>query len=295
MKIEGIFVSILIVLISVMACQKNTKPIEKTPTGKLAYDLDNFDKKHFLPEDLEEISGIAYYKPHHIACVQDEEGKVYIYNLERKKITQYITFGKSGDYEDIALNGSQAYVIKSNGKIYTFEIENKRKVEAKVLETTLSLKNDVEGLALDFDKKNLLLACKGRVDKGKKGSEKMKAIYSYSLDNQELNPKPRYLIDLDKLKDFLKDKDLPEKKKFTFKPSGICVHPIDKKIYLIASEGNLLLVLNEDGSFFEAAYLPPKIYKQPEGICFAPNGDMYVSSEGRTGDGYILKFSYLKK
>jgi uncharacterized protein YjiK len=34
--------------------------------------------------------------------------------------------------------------------------------------------------------------------------------------------------------------------------------------------------------------------KQPEGICFAPEGDLYISSEGRGADGFILRFAYAK-
>ena len=37
--------------------------------------------------------------------------------------------------------------------------------------------------------------------------------------------------------------------------------------------------------------LDEKLFRQPEGICFSPEGDMYISNEGQGGKGYILKFN----
>jgi len=40
--------------------------------------------------------------------------------------------------------------------------------------------------------------------------------------------------------------------------------------------------------------LDPQLYNQPEGMTFAPNGDLYISNEGGEGIATILKFVYKK-
>ena len=41
--------------------------------------------------------------------------------------------------------------------------------------------------------------------------------------------------------------------------------------------------------------LDPNEFRQPEGICFSPSGDMFISSEGQGGKGYILEFELHEK
>ena len=78
----------------------------------------------------------------------------------------------------------------------------------------------------------------------------------------------------------------------SFQPSGIAIHPIDGEIYIISSVGKLLIILDRRGKVLEVKALDPKIFRQPEGICFSPAGDMFISSEGQGGKGYILKFKF---
>jgi len=56
-----------------------------------------------------------------------------------------------------------------------------------------------------------------------------------------------------------------------------------------------LLILSKDGAKEALVDLSPSLYKQPEGICFTPDGNLFISSEGDGGDGYILKFDYKNK
>lgn len=88
----------------------------------------------------------------------------------------------------------------------------------------------------------------------------------------------------------LEKKGLSKKKHIPFKPSGIAVHPKSNDIYIIGSVGKMMVVLNHTGEIKNLIPLNPKIFWQPEGICFSPDGDLYISSEGRGKAGYILKF-----
>ncbi len=79
----------------------------------------------------------------------------------------------------------------------------------------------------------------------------------------------------------------------SFKPSGLSIHPLSGDIYLISSIGKLLIVMDRSGKILDIHELDDKIFRQPEGICFSPSGDLYISNEGQGGKGYILKFKPL--
>jgi uncharacterized protein YjiK len=83
-------------------------------------------------------------------------------------------------------------------------------------------------------------------------------------------------------------------KKATFHPSGISMHPQTRELYIIASNGKLLVVVDADGNTVAVKSLSSKIFNQPEGICFAPDGTLYISNEGKGSKGNILRFQYKK-
>jgi len=66
-----------------------------------------------------------------------------------------------------------------------------------------------------------------------------------------------------------------------FAPSGIAVHPKDGRIFFISSHGKLLVVYDKMGELEHIEFLHEGQYSQPEGICFSPSGDLYISNEGR--------------
>ena len=70
------------------------------------------------------------------------------------------------------------------------------------------------------------------------------------------------------------------------KPSGIAVQPKTGDYYVLAAEGSRLLVVNRKGKVQSSVALDKALFKQPEGICFAPDGTLYIASEG----GDLLQF-----
>ncbi|MDQ3844123.1 MAG: SdiA-regulated family protein, partial [Bacteroidota bacterium] len=59
------------------------------------------------------------------------------------------------------------------------------------------------------------------------------------------------------------------------------------------SVNNLLIRAEEDGAVKEVYPLDPKLFKQPEGIAFTPNGDMIISNEAHNeGPANLLVFRY---
>lgn len=273
-----------------------------------AYDLENPDARYKLPAYLEEISGLSYDGKGKIACIQDENAIIYIFNLEQEKIVKKYDFGDDADYEDISIVDKTAYILRNNGHIYRIKNFKKKDPKVKKYKTPLKERNDTEGMAYDPLSNSMLIACKGSPSIEKENNYKgYKAIYKFDLEEEELSNTPHFLIDLERL-DSYTDQGAFSKfsvklaKRFgliesetSFQPSGIAIQPLYGEIYIISSVGKLLIVLNRRGKVLDVKELDPIIFRQPEGICFSPTGDMFISNEGQGGKGYILKFDYHAK
>lgn len=266
------------------------------PDGFNLYNFNKPDAKYKLPYILEEISGMDYFSPGVIACVQDEDGKVFLYNHQKKEIVKTVRFASSGDYEGLAVNGNKIYVAESNGNIYKFKITDSEKPEKlKKYKTKLKKNNDVEGLAFDHQFNKLIIACKG--DAGLNGKEeKGRGFYYFDMDEHDVGDKPLFRITKSNIKNFLEQYiDFEyETRRINFRPSAIAIHPISDYLYILASVGKLLLVTDRKGEIKASYPIDPRLMGQPEGICFSPNGDLYISSEGQGDKGYILKFKMKK-
>lgn len=252
------------------------------------YDLKNPKMRWDLPRELEEISGLSYYKKNKLACVQDEDGVLYIYDLHKKEIVEQYVFGKADDYEGVEMIDETAFILKSNGDVFQFELTNSENVTK--IETDLSRKNDTEGLGFHEDLMDLLIACKEDPGTKKVDLEKCRSVYRIDIEDKDFKKNPKYIIEGKSYNKMLEQKDLSKKRHKPFKPSGVAVHPKSKDIYVIGTVGKMMVILNPEGKIKDLIPLDPEIFWQPEGICFNPHGDLFISSEGRGKKGYILKF-----
>ena len=75
-----------------------------------------------------------------------------------------------------------------------------------------------------------------------------------------------------------------------FSPSAIAVHPKTGQMYVLSSVGKILVVLDAKGNVQKVEKLDKSEYRQPEGLCFAKDGTMYMSSEGKGGKARIYRF-----
>ncbi|MFD2521505.1 SdiA-regulated domain-containing protein [Emticicia soli] len=271
--------TIALMTIALSACgpskteNKEEKNAETSVTP--AYDFTHPAQEMKLAKSLKEISGLSYYKDNLLMCINDEEGKVFIYDFAKEAIIDEIKFGKAGDYEGIELVGEQVFVMKSNGKIKVLSLKNDSERE---IDCTNEDVVEYEGLGYDASTNSLLIATKEHT----KTKDQEKMIYSYSLAKQELNK--RLII--------TKNMVTGQNGKADFRPSGIAVHPLTNDIYIVASQGKKLLVLTKEGAKKSLIELDDKLFRQPEGICFTPDGNLYIASEGGDKKGYILSFMY---
>jgi uncharacterized protein YjiK len=264
------------------------------------YYMDDPDEVITVPEDLEEISGICLIDSVSMAAVQDELGIIYILDLPDGKIKKTIDFAGPGDYEDIALVRGALYVLKSNGTLYEIKEYDSDHPLTRIFNTRLRTKNNCEGLAYDPEQDALLIACKGSPSIEKKNPYKgYRAVYRFSIEKGDVGDDPFLLIAIraipvtlqrdwyERLSVRLANR-LDPNGSILFQPSGIAVHPLTGQLYILAHVGKLLVVADRDGSILQAIALQPKLFRQPEGICFDPGGTLYIASEGNASDGIIL-------
>jgi uncharacterized protein YjiK len=266
------------------------------------YDITNADKEYELKGELREISGLTYYNDHSVLCVNDEKGIIYKYNLKKEEITKKYKFARRGDYEGIEMFGKQVCVLRSDGTLFFIDKLEKETSFVKKL-NLLHARNNTEGLGFDAKNNSLLIACKGAPGKGK-SYKGQRAIYRYSLETNKLSETPDYLIDQEQIRTILRfngyskfsvkllESINPSEGDATFQPSAVAVHPLSNNLYVLASVGKLLIVLSPEGEILALVKLQRKQFQQPEGICFSPDGTLFISNEGRGKAASIYKFKY---
>ena len=77
-----------------------------------------------------------------------------------------------------------------------------------------------------------------------------------------------------------------------FNPSAIAIHPQSHNIYLLSTKDNkCMAVYNREGKLIAFQKIDKDLMPQPEGICFSPDGKLYISSEGnKHGHGKLFEF-----
>ena len=238
-----------------------------------------------LPKDLEEISGLtAWTRPNEVLAVQDEDGELFVVDVSTGKITLNFKFGKDRDYEGIARDNDSIYVLEKDGDIHWIQYRDSlTEYDAEKLETSFSYRNDTEGICFDDRTGTLLIVPKEQELNPGDDADNRRGIYTYDLQRRELTPQPTYYIDEFEVGEAIYGKQ----SRYRIKPSGVAVDPITGDIYVVASVGNILVVIDRESNLKHIELLDEDIFKQPEGITFNEDGDLFISSEGRGGKGIV--------
>jgi len=290
-------VCLAIIILTLSQC-KNDINIEKS-TG---YNLKSPDESIELPSVLHEISGLTYIDSINFACIQDENGILFIYDFRERKIAMEFKFFSKGDYEGIARVDDTIYVLRSDGVL--FEIADYKSDSIIVIpyQTNIPSK-DNEGLCYDTENRRLLIACKESTGKGDLSKDN-RYIFAFNLDSMYLVTHPVFSFNIEKLKAFAKTNKvklpLKGKKKglrvetvLKLQASEIAIHPLSKKIFILSAEDYMLFVFDRTGKIEQMVMLNHTLFNQPEGITFLENGDMLISNEGPGKEpATLLRFNY---
>lgn len=262
----------------------------------LEYSLSAASAELRLPRALREVSGLSLSADGaYLLAVNDEQGKAFFLDKKRGRILRELSFGEAGDYEGLEMVGNTIYVVRSDGVIYEFEYTEKADPVSKTHHTPLNADYDVEGLGYDPANRRLLVACKGKAGEGKDYEDK-RGVYAFSLDSMKLSAEPVFLLseDMPVAEEAFREAWWSDALAGHFVPSAIAVHPITGHIYILSSKGKAraVLVMKPSGELLSMRELNKDPFNQPEGICFEPDGAMYISTEakGKRGKGKIFRF-----
>jgi hypothetical protein len=267
----------ILICLALVACSGGSKNGTgmASPAG---YDLNN-PEKILLSEKMDEISGIRYDSANkQFIALNDEEGKLYKIDMNGRVVGKAFKFAKKGDFEELDFDGTFWYAVKSNGEIHRIGNAFTDSPKVKVFPFT-EPGVEFETICFDPSKRNLFILTKTpkSLQEGK--------IAAFILDTVtgKFSFAPEYAPDSAALT------QIAGNPKLFCKPTSAAFHPISGDLYIISVNDRILLIMN-NGTVKHCFKLNKKTFRQPEGICFAPNGDMMISNEAGDGKANILVF-----
>jgi hypothetical protein len=236
-----------------------------------------------LPSILRNISAIDFTSAGKMACLQDEVGSIFIFNLETSDIEDEIPFGPPGDYEGLVLVNGDAYVACADGRILEILDYYGDSPQVKEYGTHLTVNENVNGLCYDRKNKRLLASVKGTED----ANETFKAIYSFSLAKKIMQVKPAIKVDLrSRVFRNIQVKNLQS----VFQPSDLDIDPTSGLLYVIDGTRSQLLRMRLTEGIRDLKEMDRQTFIQPEGITFTPSGELFIACKGvRDEPGMLYK------
>lgn len=292
---------VLTLLAGLVACSSATV----TDGYLLRYDFSKPQSRIDLPAILNEISGQVILDDSTIACVQDENGIIFLFDTRKNSIRQQIAFAGDGDYEGICLVRKDLYILQSDGVLYRVIDFAAPAPRSEQFVTGIPADNS-EGLCYDSLENRLLIACKSRIGEGKEDKD-LRAVYAFDLATMKLQPEPAYEFFVTEALEFADAHDIPlpqkEKKKGTvsvlkFRMSAIGIHPVTGELYILSAVDHALFIYNRKpqetgaGEMLHMELLDESKFNKAEGISFYPNGDVLISNEAQDKKPTLMKFSY---
>ena len=241
-----------------------------------------------MPDDLREISGIAFRngKSDSLFAEEDENGRVYYLKLGDKNAA-YTTFKESGDFEDIAICDDHVVMLQSSGVLFTFplsEIRKQKPDHVNKIEDMLP-EGEYEGMCADDKGKLLYVLCKHCSD-DKTSENSSGYIFKLSADGS-VQKAGKFNIDVKNIE------SLTGVKKIKFHPSALAHNNSTNEWFVLSSVNKLLVTCDEDWKVKAVYKLDEQTFPQPEGMAFDEQNNLYISNEGQgVTSGNVLKFTY---
>jgi uncharacterized protein YjiK len=253
-----------------------------------------------LPAALREISAITAFDAQRLLAVQDEAGKLFEIDLAEAAVRVAVHFGGQGDYEGLARAGLEFFVLRSDRTVFPLTQRDGQWSAGATFRLDVP-HDEVEGLAFDPDRNQLLFAPKDLPDGGRKAKEK-RPIFAFDLAARRCLAAPRCELDLDDVVEQAAKLgvDLPQRvtDKGKSRPApklrvADLAVAADGSIWLLSAVDHLLVVIGVDGQLRGLHRLDAVRLPQPEGLAFLPDGRLAIASEGAGGPAVVEVYAPL--
>ncbi len=263
------------------------------------YDLSKPIFRKELPEILDEVSGITQLSSSRLACVQDELGIVFVYDLKTNEITSRHNFDSIGDFEGITMVKNSLFILRSDGRLTEWKNFPDNNNSIRHFKLAVETSNN-EGLCYDAKNNRLLIGAKGKPQNHDKKSERF--IYAFNLSSMSLEETKPYSIDVKMLAEQAPKFNVPTEhtnakgniKPLNFRPSEIAVHPKTDDIYILSAEDQLLTIINRKGDILYMKTLDTATFPKAEGLTFLEDGTMIISNEAEGKKATLLGFEMMR-
>jgi len=239
---------------------------DRQPAAPLA------DNQWYLPDYLNEASGLAVIDEDTVLAHSDEAGVIYRIALAAREVVELGAIGSppiDEDLEGIALAGTDIYLVNSTGAVFLIENVDRdatgQLFEAVRLETGLEQICEIEGLA--YGDGALLLPCKTSLDGQYQGQL---VVFRFDIETGAVTTALNLAAEA-----------LPG----SGQPQPTAIDLTADAWWMI--DRHLLLRVSAQDSSVNAYQLPPERHRQPEGLALLPHGGVVIVDDHRRGIGRI--------
>ena len=283
-----------LLLAALLATPAYPRPATGGASAGGTYDFTHPTATYAVPAELRELSGQAWGSAQQLVCIEDEAGSLFFYNLRTQRLDSTVQFAGPSDYEDVARVPGGWLILRSDGRLF-----KRAGRVTTTYDTGLSAANEPEGLTYDPATQTLLVACKGEPGAGLPATQR--AVYRLHPRTYHIDAAPAYVLDIPAIlarsPAAVRPGETAQKASSLsrFAPSAVAVHPRTHHVFVLSARGNDLVELDAQGRLVAAHTLDPALFPQPEGLAFAPTGDLFVSSEAgsKHGPGRLYRFAEL--
>jgi hypothetical protein len=277
-------VPVLLLALALAACAEAQSA---SPGGLGHYDLDGPPSARIeLPNELAEISGLAFTDDGRLLAHGDERAVIYQIDFPSGKMVKRFAIGDAGgpllgDFEDIQVVGDRVFLVTSAGVLVEAR-EGRDGETVPLVRRTRGLGGacEVEGLSWDAPSSSMLLLCKQA--QGKRWKDQL-VILAVNPATGEFESEPRLAVSHADLERATGVKQ--------FAGSAMVRYPRSGTWILLSGLAHAYAEIDTAGKVLGGGRLKQKRHRQPEGIAIAPDLTLLISDEAAGAKATITGYA----